>query len=49
MVTLVDGEEFQVLGRREVDEECRATPAVADGILLVRTKSKLFALDISAP
>ena len=49
MVTLVDGEEFQVLGRREVDEECRATPAVAAGILLVRTKSRLFALNISAP
>ena len=47
MVTLVDGEEFQVLGRREVDEECRATPAVAEGFLVIRTQSSLFCLKIS--
>jgi len=47
MVTLVDGEEFQILGRRKVDEECRATPAVAEGFLIVRTKSRLFCLKIS--
>ena len=49
MVALADSEKFQVLGRRNLDEECRATPAVAQGILLVRTKSALFALNISAP
>ena len=49
MVALADSEKFQVLGRRKLDEECRATPAVAQGIVLVRTKSALFALNISAP
>ena len=49
MVTLADDEKFEILGRRDVDEECRATPAVAQGILLIRTTSKLFALNMSAP
>ena len=49
MVALADSEKFQVLGRRNLDQECRATPAVAQGIFLVRTKSALFALNISAP
>ena len=47
MVTLVDGGEFQVLGRRNIGEECRATPAIAEGFMVVRTKRKLFCLKIS--
>lgn len=47
MVTLVDGGEFRVLGRRDIGEECRATPAIAEGFMVVRTKSKLFCLKIS--
>ena len=47
MVTLADGENFEVTGRRELDEECRATPAVSNGFLLVRTKSKLLCMTIS--
>ena len=47
MVTLVDGGEFRVLGRRDIGEECRATPAIAEGFMIVRSKSKLFCLKIS--
>ena len=47
MVTLVDDDEFEVTGRRELDEECRATPAVSNGFLLVRTKSKLLCMNIT--
>lgn len=49
MVTLADNEKFEILGRRDVDEECRATAAVAEGFLLVRTRSSLFALNLSTP
>ena len=28
-MTLADGENFDITGRRELDEECRATPAVS--------------------
>ena len=47
MVALVDDEEFRILGRRDIGEECRATPAVAEGFMVIRTKSKLFCLKIS--
>lgn len=47
MVTLVDDDEFEITGRRELDEECRATPAISNGFLLVRTKSKLLCMNIT--
>jgi hypothetical protein len=47
MVTLLDDEKFEVTGRRELDEECRATPAVSNGFFLVRTKNKLLCMNIS--
>ena len=47
MVTLIDNEKFEVTGRRDLNEECRATPAVSNGFLLVRTKTKLLCMNIS--
>lgn len=36
--------EFKQLGHTKLDDTCRSTPAIAGGILLVRTQSKLFAI-----
>lgn len=49
MVTLLDNENFQISGRRALDRICRATPAVAEGFLVVRTQGELFALAVSKP
>lgn len=43
-VMLAAGPEFEVLGRTDLGEGTEATPAVADGHLLVRTESKLWCL-----
>lgn len=37
-------EEFEVLGKMPLDEECRSTPAVADGRLYLRTISHLYSV-----
>ena len=39
-----DGAEFEILGRTPLGEECRSSPAVAGGLLLFRSKSKLHAV-----
>ena len=49
MVTLADGDEFEVLGRATLGEECRATPAVVGGRMVFRTASRLIALDAETP
>ena len=49
MVTLADGDEFAVLGRATLGEECRATPAVVGGRMVFRTASRLIALDAETP
>jgi outer membrane protein assembly factor BamB len=36
--------EFKELGRMELKEECRSTPAVSDGVLYIRTLSKLYSI-----
>jgi outer membrane protein assembly factor BamB len=36
------GKEFEVVGKNSLDEMCMATPAIADGSLYVRTRSKLY-------
>ena len=36
------GPEFEVLGRNSLDEMALATPAVANGSVLLRTASKLY-------
>lgn len=44
VVALRDGEEFVELGRRELGETSRASPAVAEGRLIFRGVGHLFAL-----
>ncbi|HVS62130.1 MAG TPA: PQQ-binding-like beta-propeller repeat protein [Thermoanaerobaculia bacterium] len=36
------GPEYRLVGKNSLDEMCMATPAIADGSLIVRTRSKLF-------
>lgn len=48
-VVLAAGGKFQELGRNKLDDECRSTPAAADGKLFVRTASKLFCIQGAAP
>ena len=45
VVTIRDGDAFEVLGRRPLGEECRATPAVAGRRIVFRTAGRLLALD----
>lgn len=44
VIVLADGDTFEVLGRTDLGEECRASPAVADGRIFVRTVGRLRAL-----
>ena len=36
------GDEFEVVGKNSLDEMCMSTPAIADGSLYIRTRSKLY-------
>ena len=36
------GDEFKVVGKNSLDEMCMSTPAIADGSLFIRTRSKLY-------
>jgi hypothetical protein len=38
------GREFKIVGINRLDEFCLATPAVADGNLLLRTASRLYCM-----
>ena len=38
------GDEFNVVGKNSLDEMCMSTPAIADGSLFIRTRSKLYRL-----
>ena len=49
VVLIADADQFEVLGRRQLDEPSRATPAVADGRLLFRSERRLYALDLTRP
>jgi len=44
LVILSTGEKYRLLGQHEFGESTHATPAVADGLLFVRTLSHLFAI-----
>lgn len=48
IVVIADSDTFEVLGRTPLDEETRATPAVAGGRILFRSASHLWALPIGA-
>lgn len=45
VVTIRAGDAFEVLGRRPLGEECRATPAVVGQRVVFRTAGRLLALD----
>jgi len=44
VIVIGAGDAFEVLGRTALGEECRASPAVADGKVFVRTAGRLRAL-----
>ncbi len=44
VIVLADGDDFEVLGRTPLGEECRASPAVADGRLYIRSVGRLSSL-----
>ena len=43
------GPEFKVIGKNSLDEMTLATPAVANGSLIVRTASKLYRISNLRP
>ena len=49
VVTLADGDGFEVLGRAALGAECRATPAVVGGRMVFRTVDRLVAVDALTP
>ena len=44
LVVLATGKEYQLLGQYDFGEPTHATPAVADGLLLIRTLRTVFAI-----
>ena len=44
VVVLSAGEQYEELGRVDLKEECRTTPAIADGRMYVRTVSHLYSI-----
>jgi outer membrane protein assembly factor BamB len=48
VVVIADGEAFEVLGRTQLGEACRATPAVAGGRMFFRSVGRLHALDATS-
>ena len=44
VVVLSASEKFEVLGRNELADTCRSTPAVSGGRMFVRTESRLFSV-----
>ncbi len=46
VITLGSGDKFEILGRVPLGERCHATPAIAGGVLFLRTYSQLFALGV---
>jgi outer membrane protein assembly factor BamB len=43
LLVIAPGDELKVLARNRLGEALMATPAIVDGVLYVRTASKLFA------
>ena len=44
MIVLAASDEFQVLGRIDLEEPSNSTPAVANGVMYLRTASHLLAI-----
>ena len=38
------GAEYEELARNEMDEVCMSTPAISDGVLIVRTRKHVYGL-----
>ncbi len=49
LVVLRAGADWEILAVNDLDEECYATPALADGRVYVRTRSALYAFAAPAP
>ena len=49
IVVIADSDTLEILGRTNLGEETRATPAVAGGHLVFRSGSHLWALKLSNP
>jgi len=47
MVLVGTGAEFEILGERALEEVVRASPAVADGRLVVRTEKRVMAMSLA--
>jgi outer membrane protein assembly factor BamB len=48
IVVLADGPELKVLAKNDMRETCIATPAIADGRLFIRTRTRLFCVGDSS-
>ena len=44
VLVLEAGREYRLLARSDMGESCMATPAIAGGVLFVRTRSHLYAI-----
>jgi outer membrane protein assembly factor BamB len=44
IVVLADEPELKVLAKNDLGETCIATPAIADGRLFIRTRTKLYCI-----
>jgi outer membrane protein assembly factor BamB len=44
VVVIAAAPEFKEFGRMDLKEECRSTPAVSDGVMYIRTLSKLYSI-----
>ena len=44
VIVLAASKEFKALGRADLDEETFATPAIANGVMYLRTRSRLYSL-----
>ncbi|MAN37460.1 MAG: serine/threonine protein kinase, partial [Opitutae bacterium] len=44
VVVLAASKKFEVLARMELDEKTFATPAVANGVMYLRTQSRLYSV-----
>lgn len=44
VVVIAAAGEYKLLGKMDLKEECRSTPAVSDGVMYIRTLSKLYSI-----
>ncbi len=49
IVVLENGPDYKVLARNDMEESIAGTPAISDGRLFVRTRTKLFSIGSETP